>query len=407
MSTESLASKMVSALPWLSRYPFWRANELVRRLTEPVGMVHLILVIANHFEPGYNEEPNEFGGQGIVLDWDTQQRRLEKWCVQARTIGEAVRDHDNTPFRHTNFYPAEQYHRGLLNQLADLQAAGFGEVEIHLHHGVEGPDTAENFRRVLESFRDTVAFEHGCLSRESDDGPPQYAFVHGNWALANSAYGKWCGVDSEMQILADTGCYADLTLPSAPHESQVRRINAIFTCGNDLTQSVPHRSGPNVRVGKQPAVPVIFTGPLVLDWHNRKAGLAPRIDNSALTANYPLTPARLERMRRARIGVLGRPDWVFIKLYCHGFFDADQPALIGPTMKRLLEDCLELSERTGRFRLHFASAREAFNMILAAIDARQGPPGLYRNYRLRQIMEKHSPAQLESGPVAEAHYDAR
>jgi hypothetical protein len=399
---------MISALPWLSRYPFWRANELVRRLTEHVGMVHLILVIANHFEPGYNEEPNEFGGQGIVLDWDTQQRRLEKWCVQARTIGEAVRDHDNTPFRHTNFYPAEQYHRGLLNQLADLQGAGLGEVEIHLHHGVEAPDTAENFRRVLERFRDTVAFEHGCLSRESDAGPPQYAFVHGNWALANSANGKWCGVDSEMQILADTGCYADLTLPSAPHESQVRRINAIFTCGNDLTQSVPQRSGPNVCVGKQPAVPIIFTGPLVFDWHNRKAGLAPRIDNSALTANYPLTPARLERLRGAHIGVLGRPDWVFIKLYCHGFFDADQPALIGPTMTRQLEDCLELSERTGRFRLHFASAREAFNMILAAVDAQPGPPGLYRDYRLRQIMEKHSPAQIGSGSLASgAHYDAR
>ena len=38
-----------------------------------------------------------------------------------------------------------------------------------------------------------------------------YAFVHGNFALANSAGGRYCGVDEEMQILAETGCYADMT----------------------------------------------------------------------------------------------------------------------------------------------------------------------------------------------------
>ena len=42
---------------------------------------------------------------------------------------------------------------------------------------------------------------HGCLSRWDGKGEPRYAFVHGNWALANSAGGRFCGVDSEMQIL--------------------------------------------------------------------------------------------------------------------------------------------------------------------------------------------------------------
>ena len=30
-----------------------------------------------------------------------------------------------------------------------------------------------------------------------------------------------------MQILADTGCYADLTLPSAPSRAQVAKINSL------------------------------------------------------------------------------------------------------------------------------------------------------------------------------------
>ena len=46
-----------------------------------------------------------------------------------------------------------------------MQAEGLGEVEIHLHHGVEKPDTAENLRKVLIEFRDCLAEEHKCLSR--------------------------------------------------------------------------------------------------------------------------------------------------------------------------------------------------------------------------------------------------
>ena len=75
--------------------------------------------------------------------------------------------------------------------MANMQEEGFGEVEIHLHHGVELPDSAANLRRTLIEFREILAQEHRCLSRESDDDVPRYAFVHGNWALANSA-GGWC-----------------------------------------------------------------------------------------------------------------------------------------------------------------------------------------------------------------------
>src|SRR5437762_10457413 len=103
-------------LPWLVRYPLWRAGELVRRFNTDSEPANLVFVIANHFEPGYNEEPNEFGGLGITLDWSSQMARVDRWCKQARAIGEAVRDHDGTPLRHTNFYPAEQYHRGLLER---------------------------------------------------------------------------------------------------------------------------------------------------------------------------------------------------------------------------------------------------------------------------------------------------
>jgi hypothetical protein len=391
---ESRWTKLAWSLPWLVRYPRWQAGEWIHRLTDRTGIQHLIIVVANHFEPAWNSS-------GIALDSAKQQARVDEWCQAAREIGEAVRDHDGRPFRHTNFYPAEQYDRSLLTRLAELQAAGFGEVEIHLHHGVRGRDTADNTRKTLVEFRDVLAEEHKCLARAEGCATPRYAFVHGNWALANSAAGRYCGVDSEMQILAETGCYADFTLPSAPHVGQVPRVNAIYQCGRPLYERAPHRSGPSVRVGDRPILPLILTGPLVFDWSRRRYGLpVPRLETGALTARAPMDVTRLERWRRARIGVVGRPEWVFIKLFCHGFFDHDRPATIGWKMKRFLSEVLELAEQTRRFTLHFASARESFNIALAALDGHTGQPGTYRDYQLRQIMRSGRSARPGNHDVA-------
>lgn len=376
--TGTLFQKLQWSLPWLIRYPFWRGKEILQRATDGHSHENLIFVVANHFEPAWTEKG--------TLDLATQQRRLDEWCEKARRIGGAVRDFDGTPFRHTNFYPAEQYHPTLLEKLSALQVEGFGEVEIHLHHGVGQPDTAENLRKSLRQFRDILAKDHGCLSYEPNSSSPRYAFVHGNLALANSAGGRNCGVDSEMEILAETGCYADFTLPSAPEQSQVPRLNAIYQCAHPLNERSPHRSGPNVSVGVDPSLPVIFTGPLVFDWGRRLFGLPlPRIDASVIAANYPPTYKRLERWRNASIGVTGRPEWIFIKLSCHGFIPADQDITIGDPMRRFLEEVLEHADRSKRFKIHFACAREAFNMVLAAADGEKGEPGDYRDYRFRTL----------------------
>ena len=373
--------KLIWSLPWLVRYPFWRVRNLLGGEEDSESESHLIFVVANHFEPAWTRN-------GAQIDLRTQITRLEDWCKKAEALGKAVHDSDGTPFRHTNFYPAEQYHKQLLDRLGALQAEGFGEVEIHLHHGVDRPDTPENLRRVITDFRDILAEEHKCLARWNGSGP-KYAFVHGNWALANSSGGKYCGVDSEMKILAETGCYADFTLPAAPNQAQVPRLNAIYQCGYPLEQRAPHRNGPEVKFGSAPVLPVIFTGPLVFNWHRRIGGLpVPRLDDGVLAANYPPDLARLDRWRAARIGVKGLPEWVFIKLTCHGFINEDQPAMIGDPMRRFLEETIRLSAKTNKFKVHFASAREAFNMVLAASDGLRGEPGQYRNYRLRQIMEK-------------------
>ncbi|MFN2501402.1 MAG: hypothetical protein ABR530_05265 [Pyrinomonadaceae bacterium] len=327
-SNPSFLTKLKWNLPWLARYPLVRAQSFVEQTA--FEKKHFIITIANHFEPGWSH--------GGVLDHKTQMKRLVEYENLARSMGEAVQDADGTKFRHTNFYPAEQYHPETLNLMAGMQADGLGEVEVHLHHGVERPDTPDNLRNSLIEFRDRLAEEHKCLSYAKGSSQPMYAFVHGNLALANSCGGRFCGVDNEMEILRDTGCYADMTLPSAPDQSQIPVVNKIYECGFPLHEPAPHRRGNGVSAnGKEPSLPLIFTGPLVFNWTRRSAGLPlPRIDDGALTANQSLNRARFDRWRAANITVAGRPDWIFVKLYCHGFFDADQPYCIGEEAKNSL-----------------------------------------------------------------------
>lgn len=382
-----LFNKLKNNLPWLARYPLNRAGAFLRKNSD--APKHIIFTVADHFEPSWSRNG--------LLGVDEQRRRLDEYYKLARKTGAATIDADGTKFRHTNFFPAEQYDCRLLETLAAMQAEGLGEVEIHLHHGIEKPDTAENLRKTLIGFRDRLAEEHGCLSKTEDGATPMYAFVHGNLALANSAGGKFCGVDSEMQILRETGCYADFTLPSAPDETQVPMLNAIYECGLPMHEKIPHRAGKKVRVfGNPPQLPLIFTGPLVFNWTRRVKGVSvPRLDDGALVESQPLDAARLNRWLSANVTVEDRPEWIFVKLYCHGFFEGDQSACIGERAVRFFNETIETGEKTGDYTVHFASAREAFNMVAAAIDGKKGTPHEFRNYRLRAIMnQKKSPTNI-------------
>jgi hypothetical protein len=385
--------KSLWSLPWLSRYPFWRARQFAKSAFSGGSRPrNLIFIVANHFEPAW--APSR-----IALPISHQISRVKTWCQKAKQTGTALRDFDNMPFRHTNFYPAEQYDYDILDLLAGLQSDGFGDVEVHLHHGVGRPDTPENLTRALVEFRDTLAEEHKCLSQMADSPSPMYAFVHGNYALSNSAGGRYCGVDCEMRILGETGCYIDMTLPSAPDQSQVGRINAIYECGGDTNKRRAHRSGPSVRAGRQPKLPLILTGPLVFDWRKRDGRLPkPRIDGGVLAENYPLDLSRLFNWVSAGVSVEGRPEWAFLKLYCHGFFPQDQEHTIGEPVVRFFDDLLNLAHRTGDFKIHFATAREAFNIAMAAANGESGEPGMFRDYLLSPIMaaQKTPPIMVET-----------
>lgn len=354
------------------------------------GPVHLIFALADHFEPaidptdGYKRVPRP-----------EQERRVEEWCVDYPNVVREWRDHDGRPLVHTYFYPAEQYDEGLVAMLADHCHQGWGEIEIHLHHGMaDGPDTAENTRHLLTEFRDLLAYRHRSLSAEEGAAQPRYAFVHGNWALANSGEGRGCGVDSEMQILAETGCFADLTLPtSVLHPAQISKINSLYECALPLDQPVPHREGHDLRVGRAPRTfPLMIQGPLVIDAGRAVRGAKGAVETAEISAGKPLTLERLALWKQAQIRIAGRPDWLFIKLHCHGMNPTQQDEVLGGAFQKFLKDLVG-GARERKETLHFVTAREMANILLAACDGLEGNPGDFRDYRFKRFTEVATPSE--------------
>jgi hypothetical protein len=371
----SLSAKMAYAAKWLPSYLLQR---LQRR--PPGGRVHLIMALADHFEPSIPPP-----GSAALAPREVQERRLDAWCCDYPHAVGQWRDSDGHSFRHTYFYPAEQYDKGLIDRLAHHCSAGWGELEIHLHHGMTAPDTAGNTRRQLLEFRDALAHQHGSLCYMDGSGPPRYAFVHGNFALANSAGGVNCGVDAEMQVLAETGCYADLTLPTAPfHAGQIGKINSLYECGLPLDQRSAHRKGRDLTRGRRPEVfPLMVQGPLLPDINSPNRVRMVSVENGALTRPNPGSLHRLRLWKRAAIRVEGRPDWLFIKLHCHSMDPTQQDAVVGASMQKFLRDLVEGAPERNE-TLHFVCAREMVNIILAACDGREGNPNDYRDYRLKR-----------------------
>jgi hypothetical protein len=79
--------------------------------------------------------------------------------------------------------------------------------------------------------------------------------------------------------------------------------------------------------------------------------------------------------------VKGRPEWVFVKIHTHGF--QSRSAIFSEETDALLSQ-LERSYGSGDWRLHYVTAREAYNLVRAAEDGLSGDPDAYRDYQVKR-----------------------
>lgn len=362
-----MIKKLLDSTVWLPHYLLRAIRKRLYRIGGSSEPAHIFFCICDHFEP-------YCGG----ADKKTARNRINRWLDEYPKIADRFKDSDEEILKYSFFYPVEEYEYDDMKALADLCRAGYGEVEIHLHH--DG-DTSGHLRRTLVEFKNRLHGEHGLLPVDRQTGSVSYGFIHGNWALDNSRPdGKWCGVNDELSILLETGCYADFTMPSAPSDTQTRKVNSIYRAIDDPKKPKSHNWGEDVVCGKKGEGLLMIQGPLCLDWTKKKFHVLPRIENSGLYSSNPPTAFRLQNWISAGVRIEGFKHGVFVKLYTHGVEDDILKMLLDEGgLEYLLSAIRAYSPESS---IHFLSAREMANVVLAIEDGAVEYSPWMRDYRL-------------------------
>ncbi|MCK4856333.1 MAG: hypothetical protein KAT58_00020 [candidate division Zixibacteria bacterium] len=329
------------------------------------GPLRIIFIMVDHFEPG-----KEYG-------------YLEYWLERYRAVVDRHADCYGNPPRRTFYYPIEQFDSTEIEMILSLCRQGYGEIEVQLHHFDN--DSTSVTVQLQQGLADFARF--GIC--QTIDEPPltRFSFVHGNWALDNSRAHQSpnpCGVNNEIKILASLGCYLDVTFPAIMTTAQPSRINSIYYVTDDPLEAKSYDDGIAVEVGK-PAVGdlMLLEGPLMIDWDDWRFGTHPSIEDGNIFRDYPMFPNRIPLWLKANVHVIGQPNWVFVKLHSHGCRQSDSLALWGPSFDSTLT-VLETEYNDGEsYMLHYATVREAYNIIRAAAEGKGGNPEFYRDYIIK------------------------
>jgi hypothetical protein len=303
------------------------------------------VTIADHYEPMWRR-----------ADLRTAQFRVGLWRsawpeISRRCKPDSV---NNTP-RYTFFFPQEEYHPTLMEPLAEMVREGIADVEVHIHHDGEG---RQNFVDRIGNFCETLHGEHGLLRKRG--GKLTFGFIHGNWALDNSRPdGRLCGLNDEIRVLRDLGCYADFTMPSGDSPTQARLVNTIYYCNGNPDMPKSYDDGvPVTAGGVVDGDLLIIPGPLGMRWRDR---LLPRLETGEVRSGNLATPYRVRRWAdiAPRIGTDA-----FIKLFTHGAQERNSSALLGDVLESAFNMLVEEADRRG-CAIHFASAWQMYLAIEA------------------------------------------
>ena len=335
---------------WGPDYVRQRIGRLTHGARIPLERVWL--TIADHYEPMWRH-----------ADLRTAQSRVALWRSEWPTIArQCKRDTVGNAPCYTFFFPEEEYHPTLVEPLAEMVRSGIADVEIHLHHDGEG---RQNFIDRITSFAKVLHREHGLLRRRN--GKLTFGFIHGNWALDNSRPdGRWCGLNDEILLLRDLGCYADFTMPSGDSPTQGSLVNTIYYCKDDPDRPKSYDRGLPVMPGSDVAGDLlIIPGPLGIRWGDR---WLPRIETGELSAGNLATPYRVKRWVELapRVGADA-----FIKLYAHGAQERNSSVLLVDGLESAINLLVEEARRRN-CAVHFVSAWQMF-LAIDAIRQRRDP----------------------------------
>jgi hypothetical protein len=320
--------------------------------------IEIMVCVVDHFEPG--ERQGDEAAAARVVSWGEDYRR----------IAEKHRDADGRPPQHTWFYRFEYLNPGCIRALCDEAFQGFGELEFHLHHG---HDNHETFAAKLKAGLD-LANQFGAMLTAEATPQRRFAYIAGNWSLDNGCRDpSKSGCNTELVALRESGCYADFTFPALGSRAQPRKTNAIYYATDD-PRPKSYDTGIDVEVKRPPLGDLmIVQGPSLFDWESGS------FESAALENNAPPSAYRLDPWLYANIHVRGRPEWIFIKLHTHSL--QSRKTFLGPDLNAMFT-AMETRWNRSRFRLHYVTAREMYNIIKAAEAGNSGDPNPFRDFEV-------------------------
>lgn len=329
----------------------WILSYLKQTLSQKTvtGDKHIYVCLADHYEPYFGS-----------ADQNTARARVRRWVEGYKRVASSHTDSSGRNPQHSYFYPEEEYDEWVLDELKSLCDSDLGDVDIHLHHD---NDTAENLTQTLNNFKILLHQKHRLLRKNSND-EIVYGFIHGNWALDNSRPdGRWCGIDNEIDVLINTGCNYDMTMPSAPSDTQTKTINSIYFASEDgccKSHNTGRLASTSDSKGNSDEL-LMIQGALMLNWKSRKLGLIPRIDSSELSKDAPPTDYRTKLWVDASVCVEGAEDHIFVKLHTHGLQDQNMDMFFDNNGFETLWSSLEKNyrDRDG-YTLHYVTAWEMY-----------------------------------------------
>jgi len=324
---------------WLVPY----LKDRLRKSTRPTKPKRAWVAITDHYEP-----------LGMGASVETALGRVAQWRDKwPRIADDAPRDAAGQRPQYSFFYPQEEYRRDLLDGIAEMVRLGVGDVEVHLHHKNEQRDS---FIHKVTEYCSRLTDDHGLLRQR--DGRTVFGFIHGNWALDNShPEGKACGLNGEIALLRDLGCYADFTMPSLPSPTQGRVVNQVYWCTNDpdkRPRSFDRGIEATVGGGRQGDL-LMITGPVGLRFGER---LMPRLETGEL-AGYDMPTSTRVRRWFDLAPTIG--DDQFLKLFTHGAQERNLEPLLGGGMGNLFRWLAEEADRRG-VEVHWATAWQMYQV---------------------------------------------
>ncbi len=348
---------------------------------------HVIFSYVDHFEPfGTVEEVNQM---------------TSYWVDDYIAMASKHTDADGRHPIHSYFvisWPciqAEQLHC-VLNKLNEVTYTGYGEIDFHCHHG--WPNEAMRTEQEATDDLLNIIFlakqqfnMHGALLTAEPLPQIAFSFIHGMWALDNSRYlnssgipyhYEYCGVNRELDILKREGCYADFTFPNMSGPMSPVFPNLIYYAVDDDSPA-SYQNISNV-------IPVEVNCPRNNNLMIIQGPKGPT--NIGVKPDVYYDPPGLRGMDywvSRNVCIIGNNDWIFVKVYTHGLdCDVTVPetwdSYFGDTIDTFYSDIERKYNDGVNWKLHYASAREMYNIIKAAEAGKTGDPNDYRDFAIPQ-----------------------